>query len=164
LDEKTRIALKRRRSLHVLNDIFGGEEDSRLILDEAIEILGTRRVTKIISPSNRYFFAIDAQVSAAKRHICFDDFCSCPSFFNQAQKKGQNTRGTILCKHLLAVKIAPFVASLQVQEIRDQDFHATLAARSSLLGKGPPPPTKKNKGYGGGGGGEDNDDDRIFDR
>mmetsp|Transcript_15588 Transcript_15588/g.23469 ORF Transcript_15588/g.23469 Transcript_15588/m.23469 type:complete len:107 (-) Transcript_15588:195-515(-) len=80
------------------------------------------------------------------------------------KKKGQNTRGTILCKHLLAVKIAPFVASLQVQEIRDQDFHATLAARSSLLGKGPPPPTKKNKGYGGGGGGEDNDDDRIFDR
>ena len=121
-DQRQRI---RRQALHVVNDLFGGNEENRRLLDAAIDVLSTRRIRRIVAtPSQRSFYAVDMEnVPQAKKYFCMDDFCSCADFVTAV------LNGPPLCKHLLATRLAPYLATLDTLEINDRDYHANLAAR-----------------------------------
>ena len=133
VDEVDRLKNVRRLSLHVLNDVFGGNEESRGLLEAAIEVLSRRKLRRFVAqPSRRSFVAVDGDWKAAKRYICFDDYCSCDDFLEVALRE-PDAKKRVLCRHLLAVRVAPFLtSSLEVAEVPDRDYHATISAKGSF--------------------------------
>lgn len=131
----TKAAIVRRCALRVVNDFFGNDTSSRELVDGAIDVLASRQIYRVeAQPSNRSFVAIDPGVSTtARRYVCFDDFCSCPSWHETAA----DAEGPVLCKHMLAARIAPYVTSstlsLRIETIPDSKYHEAISGRYETL-------------------------------
>lgn len=130
----TKEAVTRRRALRIVNDIFGNDASSRALVDGALDVLTSRQVYRVTAqPSRRSFIAIDPGVTTtAKRYVCFDDFCSCAAWHEAAM----TAEGPVVCKHMLAARLAPFVtsssASLKTEFISDVQYHEALSSRYDL--------------------------------
>lgn len=128
-------AVTRRRALRIVNDIFGSDSSSRALVDGALDVLTSRHVYRVTAqPSRRSFIAIDPGVTmTAKRYVCFDDFCSCAAWHEAAM----TAEGPVVCKHMLAARLAPFVtssnASLKTEFIPDVHYHEAISCRYELL-------------------------------
>ena len=94
------------RALRVANDLFGADDESRELLEAAVDVLRTRSLVRVVArPSDRCFVAIDApaaQGATQRRYACFPDYCSCPPFFEAAKA----VETAVLCKHMLAARLA----------------------------------------------------------
>ncbi|KAJ1456387.1 hypothetical protein M885DRAFT_616429 [Pelagophyceae sp. CCMP2097] len=120
-------AAKKRRALHVANEFFGDEE-GRKLLDCAIHVLGKRTLCTIVAqPSNRSFVAVDAP-GGRSQYAILGGFCTCKPFFEAAKEVAT----AVVCKHMLAFKLAPLLGALQTRNIPDAEFHSHLAARYAL--------------------------------
>ncbi|KAJ8603741.1 hypothetical protein CTAYLR_000269 [Chrysophaeum taylorii] len=128
----SREAVVRRRALRVVNDLFDGDAQGRALVDGAINVLDTRRLYRVVTqPSARSFVAVDPGfAAAAKRYVCFDDFCSCPGFAQVAA----DADGPILCKHMLAARLAPLVLNtFETKYISDAQYHEAISCRYDPL-------------------------------
>ena len=86
-----------------------------------------RRVVAV--PSERSFLAIDTPGGPrGQRYACLaDDFCTCPTFLREAVR----CPTPVLCKHLLAARIAPALRGkpFEVTTVTDAEYSAHLAGR-----------------------------------
>ena len=91
--------------------------DHRKLLESALEVLDQAEAQKRSIQqfqcefSERVFWRVPG--SGDKNYTCFAQYCSCPSFSNQAKKTSER----ILCKHLLALQVDISTRRLEKQEM-----------------------------------------------
>lgn len=112
-DERT-LQHRRDQLLRALDFIYSDQRDK---LDNALKIIDEGRLRCVKTPIGRQIFV--ANGSNRKQHYCFGhSYCSCRSFLELAKKSAP---GAVMCKHLLAVRISPYLRPiLQVQVSEDE--------------------------------------------
>lgn len=107
--------------------------DARKLLEATIETLGddgnSYAVKEIRSTScSRKFWKVRG--SHDKEYTCLQAFCSCPSFLMQARQ----VKGTAMCKHMLAVKVAGMMGSIEHEDVTDERFVELMCLETSTTG------------------------------
>jgi predicted nucleic acid-binding Zn finger protein len=93
--------------------------DNRKVLEAAVDILDNSKfsIKKFTSESSdRSCWKVHG--SQGKDYMCLENFCSCQSYLQQAKQH----RGRILCKHLLAVRLATSMSKINCEVISDEKF------------------------------------------
>lgn len=115
-------------ALRVADDILQSVPEGRGLMDDAIDVLQTRTVRRITArESGRTFVAVDATFGGTSggRYACWADFCTCDKFAVQAARVST----PVLCKHMLAARLAPLVSKMDTQEITDDQYHSYISGR-----------------------------------
>mmetsp|Transcript_28666 Transcript_28666/g.58592 ORF Transcript_28666/g.58592 Transcript_28666/m.58592 type:complete len:144 (-) Transcript_28666:385-816(-) len=86
-------------------------------LDNAIQILDDRRLRILITAAGRTCYDVQGS-NKSDRYFCIVGYCSCKCFFQLAMK----TAGPVMCKHLLAVRLAPFLQKPEVLDVTDHEL------------------------------------------
>jgi predicted nucleic acid-binding Zn finger protein len=58
--------------------------------------------------------------SQNNEYVCLDKYCSCPSYFNQV--KLVQGKVEVLCKHLLAIRVALMLKRFESEYVSDELF------------------------------------------
>jgi predicted nucleic acid-binding Zn finger protein len=121
---------------HTRQDGTTGEYDEKLFLKSLAFILnGNRKLLedsvdivddKSEFPMIRIYKSINSARSFSKvrgsrpgtEYVCLDSFCSCPSFNQQAK----SVRGAVICKHLLAIKVARALNKIEEKVLSEDKF------------------------------------------
>ena len=104
--------------------------NNQALVDKALQLLDhPENTVRLIrsTPSNRQFYCVRG--SRSQSYICFDHYCSCRSFFEQARK----TEERLLCKHLLAIVLAHGLHKVEVMEVIDPPSHSNAVDRWAQL-------------------------------
>ena len=115
-------------ALRVADDLLGGDPRGRDVMDDAIDGLQTRTRKRVTArPSGRSFVAVDAAFGGTNggRYACFADFCTCEKFGEAAARVSTK----VLCKHMLAARLAPLCAKMEAQDIGDDQYHSYVSCR-----------------------------------
>jgi len=115
-------------ALRVADDLLGGDPLGRDLMDDAVDVLQTRTLKRVTAqPSGRSFVCVDAAFGGSNggRYACFPDFCTCEKFSEAAARVSTK----VLCKHMLACRLAPLCAKMDHQEIGDDQYHAYISCR-----------------------------------
>ena len=107
--------------------------DNRKLLEAAVEILGedgqSGGVKEFISNScGRKCWKVRG--SHDKEYTCLRSFCSCPSFLMQAKQAA----GDVMCKHLLAMRVAAMIGMIESEEVSDERFVDLMCQETSTSG------------------------------
>lgn len=103
--------------------------DNRKLLESSVEILGedahNSGVKQYISCScGRKCWKV--QGSHDHEYICLSNYCSCPSFLLQNKTAEKN-----ICKHLLAIKLATMMGTVECEIVSDERFVELLCQEMS---------------------------------
>ena len=115
-------------ALRVADDLLGGDPLGRDLMDDAIDVLQTRTLKRVTAkPSGRSFVCVDAAFGGTNggRYACFDDFCTCEKFGEAAARVSTK----VLCKHMLAARLAPLCSKMEAQDIGDDQYHSYISCR-----------------------------------
>ena len=115
-------------ALRVADDLLGGDPLGRDLMDDAIDVLQTRTLKRVTAkPSGRSFVCVDAAFGGTNggRYACFDDFCTCEKFGEAAARVSTK----VLCKHMLAARLAPLCSKMEAQDIGDEQYHSYISCR-----------------------------------
>ena len=115
-------------ALRVADDILGGDPAGRDLMDDAIEVLQTRTLKRVTArPSGRSFVCVDAAFGGTNggRYACWTDFCTCEKFGEAAARVSTK----VLCKHMLAARLAPLCSKMEAQDIGDDQYHSYISCR-----------------------------------
>ena len=115
-------------ALRVADDILGGDPLGRDLMDDAIDVLQTRTLKRVTAkPSGRSFVCVDAAFAGTNggRYACFADFCTCEKFGEAAARVSTK----VLCKHMLAARLAPLCSKMEAQDIGDDQYHSYISCR-----------------------------------
>jgi predicted nucleic acid-binding Zn finger protein len=89
----------------VLSTVWSILRDQPKLIEHALSILDkdpkASVVKRFTDASNRHFYTVRGE-EEEEENICFENFCSCPSFAQLSS--GHEMK--IMCKHLLATRIA----------------------------------------------------------
>lgn len=106
--------------------------DSRKLLEDSVEIAegssGDFPIVRMFrSKSSARSFSRVRGSRPGVEYFCLDKFCSCPNFIQQAKA----TRGSVICKHLLAIKIGRALHKIEEKVLSDDKFVEYLCQESS---------------------------------
>ena len=104
--------------------------DHRKLLESAVEMMGEDAqscgVKQFASNScGRRCWKVKG--SHDKDYTCLKNFCSCPSYSMQARQ----TNNEVICKHLLAIKLASMLGWIETELISDERFVEILCQETS---------------------------------
>jgi predicted nucleic acid-binding Zn finger protein len=107
--------------------------DSRKVLEATVDTLGddgqSHSVKEFKSIScGRKFWKVRG--SHDKEYTCLQSYCSCPSFLMQARQIKHNAT----CKHMLAVRMASMMGTMEYEEISDDRFVELVCQETSNSG------------------------------
>ena len=117
IDSDKRLDVEKLNSLaHLLSDS---------VVHKALGILNKKLITKVVAePSKRHYICVQSERKSQNPYICFNRYCSCYDFSREvlAGKK-------IICKHLLAVRLAGALEwkDLQIRKATDVEFGEWLS-------------------------------------
>ena len=104
--------------------------DHRKLLESAVEMLGddgqSTGVKEYVSNScGRKFWKVRG--SQDREYTCLRSFCSCQSYLIQTKQATTD----VICKHLLAIKIADMMGLVEKEEVTDEKFVELMCQESS---------------------------------
>ncbi|KAJ1432692.1 hypothetical protein B484DRAFT_24742 [Ochromonadaceae sp. CCMP2298] len=114
--------------LKTLNFIL---HDNRKLLESSVDIVsndGGGSAVKEFQSSRSGRKCWKVQGSQDREYICLTNYCSCPSFLNQS--KQANAR--VLCKHLLAIKLANMLGVCAREAVSDEAFVEYLCSENAV--------------------------------
>lgn len=95
----------------------------RGLLEHTTEVLDTCRIVQCVGRnSGRRFWLVE---SSGKRnaYVCLGGhYCSCRSFLELSKRSS----GVLLCKHLLAIRLAPYLSNVIEEFVEDDQLHRIL--------------------------------------
>lgn len=106
--------------------------DNHRILESALDIVDDtdNKIIKYQSNSSlRCFFKVNG--SQGNQYLCFEKFCPCQSFLQQAKQTPEN----IYCKHILSIKIASLLNRVGEEVVDDEVFIEMLTTDSLVISK-----------------------------
>ena len=109
--------------------------DNHKILDSALDLMDDtdNNNNKIIkyksSSSSRVFWKVNG--SQGNQYLCFEKFCPCQSFLQQARQTSEN----IYCKHILSIKIGSLFDKIIEEVVDDNVFVEMLTSDSLVISK-----------------------------
>jgi len=94
--------------------------DDRKLIEAAFDVLDSLQYISKFSNSNltRDFWIVPG--SRGQDYLCLSRYCSCRSFLDLS--KQSNPSSPILCKHLLAVKLAHCCGMMRVKILSEVEF------------------------------------------
>ncbi|KAA0203059.1 hypothetical protein HAZT_HAZT007998 [Hyalella azteca] len=100
-----------------LNAVFGKS------LMPALQLIDEKKVTRVTSPSGRWVFRVSG--SSGVPYICLPGsaYCQCPAYKYTVVLK----REAIMCKHVLAARLASEMNEVEVKEVSDLDLVDIIA-------------------------------------
>jgi predicted nucleic acid-binding Zn finger protein len=106
--------------LRAVSFMMPGEQDK---LDNALQILESGRLRLATAPSGRQLYIVSG--SNRKQYLCMPNhYCSCESYYQMARKSSD----TVMCKHLLALRLAPFLSGAKHVAISDEELANLLGS------------------------------------
>ncbi|KAL6065430.1 Zinc finger swim domain-containing protein 7-like [Balamuthia mandrillaris] len=88
----------------------------------ALDIIDRNRVVQVVAqPSGRSFFRLPSHRKNRMDYICFSHYCSCEAFDYHVLK-----RGSLMCKHQLACRLAELLQRTSIKEVSDEQFAELL--------------------------------------
>eukprot|EP00904_Undaria_pinnatifida_P010706 jgi/Undpi1/6766/HiC_scaffold_21.g09245.m1 len=107
--------------LRVLDFLFCSD---RALVESTIQVLDKSRVVNVRArDSGRGVWLV--QGSRGAPYLCLGSYCSCRSFLELARRGGDHP---VLCKHLLAVRLAPVLGVSRVEEVDDDKLAQRISA------------------------------------
>ncbi|ELR16240.1 SWIM-domain containing Srs2 interacting protein 1 family protein [Acanthamoeba castellanii str. Neff] len=105
------------------------------VLFAALDIIDRNRVVQVVAtPSGRSYYQLAGQGKKSgkwsTKYICFGHYCSCPAF-TYSVLKGDPRETPFMCKHQLAVRLAPLVGKCRRKERRL--FFPSLSLKTTLM-------------------------------
>ncbi|CAM9509716.1 unnamed protein product [Scytosiphon promiscuus] len=96
----------------------------RALVESTIQVLDKSRVVKVVARSTgRSVWLV--QGSRGAPYLCLREYCSCRSFQELVRRGGEHP---ILCKHLLAVRLAPALGVSVEEEVDDDKLAARISS------------------------------------
>jgi predicted nucleic acid-binding Zn finger protein len=104
--------------------------DNRKLLESAVEMIGEdgKQGIKQFSSISCGRKCWKVRGSHDREYTCLSSFCSCPSYLMQSKQAS----GRVLCKHLLAIKIAGMLGLVEKEEVSDERFVDLLCQETSV--------------------------------
>jgi predicted nucleic acid-binding Zn finger protein len=121
---------QRGSEVEVLKSLDFALFDNRKLLESAVEMIGEdgRHSIKQFSSVSCGRKCWKVRGSQDREYTCLSSFCSCPSYLMQSKQAS----GRVLCKHLLAIKIAGMLGSVEKEEVSDERFVDLLCQETSV--------------------------------
>jgi predicted nucleic acid-binding Zn finger protein len=117
----------------ILKSVYYILENQSKLIESALDLLdsgessGKRIIQYRDTSSCRTFWKLNHRYSKDKDYFCLSNYCNCSSF-SQLARGSSNSSGTLLCKHLLAVKIAVALDYLEKTELSTSQFVDVLSS------------------------------------
>ena len=95
------------------------------VVHKALGILNKKLITKVVAePSKRHYICVQSERKSQNPYICFNSYCSCYDFSREVL-----TGKKLLCKHLLAVRLAGALEwkDLHIRKATDVEFGEWLS-------------------------------------
>eukprot|EP01041_Mallomonas_annulata_P001369 gene1369-2642_t len=113
----------------IMNSLIFCLHDNVKLLENAVDVLDCGFVREITCrPSKRSCWKVSG--SKGKEYTCLRDYCPCRSFFEQARLHSND----VMCKHLLAMRIAGPLGKLHIEEVSEDVFLAIISGSSDMQG------------------------------
>lgn len=101
------------------------------LLDAALEIIDTqddqrfRPVHEYVeeTSSRRYWKVIGSHDT---QYLCLEGYCNCPFFMNAMRSHSADVQGRIVCKHLIAVRLASALRRVEIHRLPLEKFMAGM--------------------------------------
>ncbi|CAM9196656.1 unnamed protein product [Chrysoparadoxa australica] len=102
------------KAAEVLHFLFHKDET---LLNGSIDVLDTSKIVKCVgSVSGRTLHLVQSCSKGGQHYLCLEHYCSCPAYQHAASK----TTEPVLCKHLLAVRMAPVLGKITESVVPDK--------------------------------------------
>eukprot|EP01084_Bolivina_argentea_P224913 380199_1 len=116
--------------MKVMCEIFN---DDRQLISNAADVLDKCHIVCCRgNPSGREVCLVQKRGGRGNPYVCLvgNRYCSCRNFFDRAKRAKQGS--TVLCKHLVAVRLAPLLGLMESDVVEDSRLYAFMSPPSQV--------------------------------